>query len=92
MAQHKNAVPTRGSRDPLDPAKTTVFMKYHTVAPARLVDVTLRDLAASGIPERALGRVSADRRVTLVGCVTLNDHARSYLPAALGGTAAGIIL
>ena len=55
MAQHKNAVPTRGSRDPLDPAKTTVFMKYHTVAPNRLVDVTLRDLAASGIPERALG-------------------------------------
>ena len=65
-------------------------MKYHTVAPERLVEVTLRDLAASGVPERALGKVSKARRVTLVGCVSLNDHARSYLPAALGGTATGL--
>ena len=69
------------------PSMTQILLKYHTVAPERLVAVTLRDLAASGIPERALGKVSKSLRVTLVGCVALNDHARSYLPAALGGTA-----
>ena len=67
---------------------TKILLKYHTVAPKRLVAATLRDLAASGIPDRALGRVSASLRVTLVGCAALNAHARSYLPAALGGTAA----
>ena len=66
------------------------FLKYHTVRPGRIVAVTLRDLAASGIPARALGIVSSTLRVTLVGCIALNDHARSYLPAALGGTAAGL--
>ena len=69
---------------------TPVQLKYHTVAPERIVAATLRDLAASGIPERALGRVSASRRATLVACTVLNDHARSYLPASLGGTADGL--
>lgn len=36
---------------------------------------------------RALGRVSASFRVTLVGCVAVNEHTRSFLPEVLGGTA-----
>ena len=72
------------------PSMTPVLLKYHTVAPERIVAATLRDLAASGIPERALGRISAARRVTLVACTVLNDHARSYLPASLGGAADGL--
>jgi len=69
---------------------TTTVLKYHTTPPDRLVEVTVRDLSACGIPARALGRVSAEFRVTLVGCVVVNEHARSYLPEALGGTAAGL--
>ncbi len=52
--------------------------------------VTTRDLDASGIPERALGLVSKALRATLVRCFALNDHARPFMPAALGGTAAGL--
>ena len=69
------------------PSTTRARLKYHTVAPECLVEVTLRELTASGIPERALGRVSSALRVTLVGCVALNDHAKSYVPEELGGTA-----
>ena len=72
------------------PSMTQILLKYHTVAPERLVAATLRDLAASGIPERALGHVLSAMRVTLVACTVLNDHARSYLPEALGGTADGL--
>ncbi len=90
MTQPKHAVSTKVARGPLEPSKTTVLMKYQAVAPGRIVKVTLRDLAASSVPERALGRVSKALRVALVGCVALNDHSRSYLPAALGGTAAGL--
>ena len=91
MAQSsRTGPPQRAARDPMIPSMTPVLLKYHTVAPERIVAATLRDLAASGIPERALGRISAARRVTLVACTVLNDHARSYLPASLGGTADGL--
>lgn len=82
-----SATETRcGLTDYLRPAAsprfmTTIILKYHTV-------VTLRKLAASRILERVLGRVTAGLRATLVGCIVLKIHARSYLPAALGGTAA----
>ena len=88
MSQSKQT--TTASRDPLRPSTTTAALKYLTVRPERIAAVTLRELAACGIPERALGLVSTALRVTLVGCVALNDHARSYLPAELGGTAAGL--
>lgn len=83
----KHAAPLRAARDPVVPSLTQLLLKYHTVASGRLVAVTLRDLAASGIPERALGRVSMAMRVTLVVCIALSDRTRSYLPEALGGTA-----
>ena len=88
MSQSKQT--TTASRDQLRPSTTIAALKYLTVRPERIAAVTLRELAACGIPERALGLVSNALRVTLVGCVALNDNARSYLPAELGGTAAGL--
>ena len=58
MTQPNSAVSSRAARDPLEPSTASVFMKYPTAAPERLVEVTMQDLAASGVPERALGRVS----------------------------------
>ena len=85
-----NGSVSRSSKDLLKPSMTPAVLKYHTVPKDRLVELTQRDLASCGIPARALGRVSAEHRVTLVGCVAVNEHARSYLPAALGGTADGL--
>ena len=81
---------SRSSKDLLKPSMTPVVLKYHTVPKDRLAELTQRDLASCGIPARALGRVSTEHRVTLVGCVAVNEHARSYLPAALGGFADGL--
>ncbi len=81
---------SRSTKDLLKPSMTPAVLKYHTVPRDRLFEATTRDLSACGIPARALGRVSAAFRVTLVGCVAVNEHARSYLPAALGGTAGGL--
>ena len=88
--QPTHATVSRSSRDLLTPSMSTMVLKYHTTPPDRLVAVTVRDLSACGIPARALGRVSSTFRVTLVGCVAVNEHARSYLPEALGGTAHGL--
>lgn len=44
-------------------------------------------LAAHGIPGRSLGRVSAARRITPVGCFSANGHARAYLPHELSDDA-----
>lgn len=68
---------------------SSMVLKYHTVPPERIAAATLRDLSACDIPSRALGRVSAAFRVTFVGCAAVNEHARSYLLEALGGTADG---
>ena len=81
---------SRPSKDLLTPSMTTATLKYHTVSRGRLVEITKRDLASCGIPARSLGRVSSAFRVTLVGCVVVNEHARSYLPASLGGSAVGL--
>ena len=70
------ATVSRPPRDLLTPLMTTTVLKYHTTPPDRLVEITVRDLSACGIPARALGRVSAEFRVTLVGCVVVNEHAR----------------
>ena len=80
------------SRDPLRPSTSTLSLKYHTVPLERLAAVTLRDLTACGIPARSLGVISAARRVTLVGCVSLNDHARAYLPPELGGDSDDVVV
>ena len=82
-----NGSVARSPKDLLTPSMPVASLKYHTVPPARLLEVTVRDLASCGIPARSLGRVSPAFRVTLVGCVLVNEHARSYLPATLGGTA-----
>jgi hypothetical protein len=82
-----NGSVSRPSKDLLTPSMTSTVLKYHSTPPSRLVELTTRDLTSCGIPARALGRVSDAFHVTLVGCVAVNDHARSYLPAALGGTA-----
>jgi len=81
---------SRSPKDLLTPSMTVVSLKYHTVPSDRIAAVTRRDLASCGIPARALGRVTPEFRVTLVGCVAVNEHARAYLPAALGGTADGL--
>ena len=55
MSHSKQSSSFKLGRDPLQPSMTTMLLKYHTLRPGRIVAVTLRDLAASGIPERALG-------------------------------------
>ena len=80
------------SRDPLRPSTSAIALKYHTVPLERLAAATLRDLTACGIPLLALGVISAARRVTLVGCVSLNDHARAYLPPELGDDADDVVV
>ena len=62
-------------------------LRYHTVPRERLLEQTVRGLSSCRLPARSLGRVTPEFHVTLVGCVVVNEHARSYLPAALGGSA-----
>jgi hypothetical protein len=82
-----NGSVARLPKDLLTPSMPVVTLKYHTVPRDRLLELTVRDLSSCGIPARSLGRVSGAFRVTLVGCVVVNEHARSYLPTALGGSA-----
>ena len=56
MSQSKQT--TTASRDPLRPSTSIAALKYLKVRPGQIAMVTLRELAACGIPERALGLVS----------------------------------
>ena len=74
---------------------TQLLLKYHTVAPERLVAAALRDLAASGIPERALGRVLAAARASagLVGPLRAVEGSGfdSVVGAPAAHTSAGLV-
>ena len=77
------------ARDVLQPSFTTQNLSYHSVTRRRLVELTELGLAATGVLPSALGLREGDT-ITLAGCIVLNDHARSRLPTALGGSSGSL--
>ena len=92
MMSRSGPDPATGSvtaRDVLQPSFTTQTILYHTVTRRRLVELTELGLAATGVLPSALG-LREDDTITLTGCIVLNDHARSRLPTALGGSSGSL--